>query len=98
MELLVCWRLEAWNLVATAAVLAMAVQAEMAARMTVMQAVKTAKAGSGWLAVAIPAAVARPTMASEALTVRIIVTLDHQNSPHRSVEIRGRGSLLIPVI
>jgi hypothetical protein len=40
-ELLVCWGLEAWNLVATA----MAVQAEMVvARMSAMQAGKTAKA------------------------------------------------------
>jgi hypothetical protein len=39
-ELLVCWGLKAWNLVATA----MAVQAEMVARMSAMQAGKMAKA------------------------------------------------------
>jgi hypothetical protein len=39
-ELLVCWGLEVWNLVATA----MAAQAEMVARMSALQAGKTAKA------------------------------------------------------
>jgi hypothetical protein len=39
-ELLVCWGLMSWNLVATT----MAVQAEMVARMSAIQAGKTAKA------------------------------------------------------